>query len=153
MQKATSFGHHDTNELHAPAGGMAPAGRDLRVAPSHSRDLSPDPGAAALDPKVTAGTSACAVICHEYVHPWLVPGLLVTGEARWHTLVGTHGCVLQARKEARRQEELRQREAELLEARKAYFEERKQVMLRNNCSCPSAEGVLGTAGALLAFSL
>ncbi len=33
----------------------------------------------------------------------------------------------QARKEAKRQEELRLREAELLQARKAYFEERKQV--------------------------
>lgn len=34
---------------------------------------------------------------------------------------------MQARKEARREEEIKRREAELLEARKAYFEERKQV--------------------------
>lgn len=34
-------------------------------------------------------------------------------------------CAAQARKEARRAEENRRREAELLEARKAYFEERR----------------------------
>lgn len=35
---------------------------------------------------------------------------------------------LQARKEARRQQEIAKREAELLEARKAYFEEVRQVL-------------------------
>lgn len=35
----------------------------------------------------------------------------------------------QARIEAKRQEELRQRESELLGARKAYFEERKHVCI------------------------
>lgn len=38
-------------------------------------------------------------------------------------------CILplQARKEARRQQEIAKREAELLEARKAYFEEVREV--------------------------
>lgn len=41
----------------------------------------------------------------------------------------TH-TLTKARKEARKAEEIRQREAELLEARKAYFEERKTAEVK-----------------------
>lgn len=51
------------------------------------------------------------------------------GQARLESN-GAHLPPGQARKEARKAEEIRQREAELLEARKTYFEERRTAEVK-----------------------
>ena len=56
-----------------------------------------------------------------------------------------HPCP-QARKEARKAEEIRQREAELLEARKTYFEERRTAEVKAKQIFHGSAGGVTTGG-------